>query len=58
MLYVRGTIAGYLTDLQLIYLNYTGVITVGQAEGAVLTGTAPEGATPWGNSCKFSILME
>ncbi|KAL5336980.1 hypothetical protein BJX70DRAFT_371190 [Aspergillus crustosus] len=35
---------------QLIHLNYTGVVTLGDAECAVLTGTAEDGSTAWGNS--------
>ncbi|KAL2828530.1 hypothetical protein BDW59DRAFT_50323 [Aspergillus cavernicola] len=37
-------------DEALIYLKYTGVITFGDAEGAVLSGTAADGSTPFGNS--------
>lgn len=37
-------------DDALLYMNYTGVVTMGPAEQAVFTGTAAEGATPWGNS--------
>ncbi|KAL3463290.1 hypothetical protein BJX64DRAFT_287542 [Aspergillus heterothallicus] len=37
-------------DDALIYINYTGIITLTEAEGAVLTGKASEGSTPWGNS--------
>jgi hypothetical protein len=38
-------------SVQLIYLNYTGTVTVGPAETAALDGTAEEGLTPFGNSC-------
>lgn len=34
-------------------MNYTGVITMGPAEQAVLGGSAPDGATAWGHSCKL-----
>ncbi|KAL4791778.1 hypothetical protein BDV19DRAFT_370014 [Aspergillus venezuelensis] len=37
-------------DDALIYINYTGVVTLGDAERAVLTGIAEDGSTPWGNS--------
>ncbi|KAF9889755.1 hypothetical protein FE257_007061 [Aspergillus nanangensis] len=37
-------------DDALIYVNYTGVITLTEAEGAVLTGAGVEGSTPFGNS--------
>ncbi|KAL2843112.1 hypothetical protein BJY01DRAFT_197986 [Aspergillus pseudoustus] len=37
-------------DEALIYLNYTGIVTLTDAETAVFTGTASEGSTPWGNS--------
>ncbi|RMJ24792.1 hypothetical protein PHISP_04341 [Aspergillus sp. HF37] len=37
-------------DEALVYLNYTGVVTMGPAEQAVLSGAGSEGATPWGNS--------
>ncbi|PKY08707.1 hypothetical protein P168DRAFT_323784 [Aspergillus campestris IBT 28561] len=37
-------------DDALLYLNYTGVITLGPAEAAVFGGTAADGSTPFGNS--------
>ncbi|KAL4899025.1 hypothetical protein BDW74DRAFT_184133 [Aspergillus multicolor] len=37
-------------DDALLYVNYTGVITITEAEQKVLSGTADEGSTPWGNS--------
>ncbi|CEN62402.1 hypothetical protein ASPCAL09037 [Aspergillus calidoustus] len=37
-------------DEALIYINYTGVITLTEAEAAVFTGKAAEGSTPFGNS--------
>ncbi|RJE21048.1 hypothetical protein PHISCL_06619 [Aspergillus sclerotialis] len=37
-------------DDALIYVNYTGVVTMGPAEQAVFGGTAGDGATPFGNS--------
>ncbi|PLB35428.1 DUF3237 domain-containing protein [Aspergillus candidus] len=37
-------------DDALLYLNYTGVITLGPAELAVFGGTAGDGSTPFGNS--------
>ncbi|BCS25888.1 DUF3237 domain-containing protein [Aspergillus puulaauensis] len=37
-------------DGALIYVNYTGVVTVGDAESNILTGKTTEGATPFGNS--------
>lgn len=35
---------------QLLYMNYTGVVTMGPAEQAVFSGNAEDGATPFGNS--------
>ncbi|KAI9924815.1 hypothetical protein ASPWEDRAFT_155172 [Aspergillus wentii DTO 134E9] len=37
-------------DDALLYVNYTGVVTMGPAEQAVFGGTAADGATPFGNS--------
>ncbi|KAL4786073.1 hypothetical protein BJX76DRAFT_355485 [Aspergillus varians] len=37
-------------DGALIYINYTGVVSVGETETALLTGATTEGASPWGNS--------
>ncbi|KAL4866055.1 hypothetical protein BDV12DRAFT_173397 [Aspergillus spectabilis] len=37
-------------DEALIYVNYTGVVTITDAERATLTGTAEDGSTPFGNS--------
>ncbi|KAL3438162.1 hypothetical protein BDV09DRAFT_161012 [Aspergillus tetrazonus] len=37
-------------DDALIYVNYTGVVTLSEAEQKVLSGTAEEGSTPFGNS--------
>ncbi|KAE8134478.1 hypothetical protein BDV38DRAFT_160118 [Aspergillus pseudotamarii] len=36
-------------DDALLYLNYTGVVTLTPTEQAVFAGTAPEGSTPFGN---------
>ncbi|KAB8231557.1 hypothetical protein BDV23DRAFT_165695 [Aspergillus alliaceus] len=36
-------------DDALLYLHYTGVLTLTPAEQAVFGGTAPEGSTPFGN---------
>ncbi|KAE8325485.1 hypothetical protein BDV39DRAFT_178523 [Aspergillus sergii] len=36
-------------DDALLYLNYTGVVTLTPAEQAVFAGTASEGSTPFGN---------
>ncbi|KAE8373031.1 hypothetical protein BDV26DRAFT_285476 [Aspergillus bertholletiae] len=36
-------------DDALLYLNYTGVLTLTPTEQAVFSGTAPEGSTPFGN---------
>ncbi|KAM0117302.1 hypothetical protein ACP6JC_006072 [Aspergillus fumigatus] len=37
-------------DEALLYMNYTGVVTMGPAEQAVFSGNAEDGATPFGNS--------
>ncbi|KAL4917625.1 hypothetical protein BDW62DRAFT_83493 [Aspergillus aurantiobrunneus] len=37
-------------DGALIYVNYTGVVTVGDAERDLLTGKIEDGASPFGNS--------
>jgi hypothetical protein len=37
-------------DEALLYMNYTGVVTMGPAEQAVFSGKAEDGATPFGNS--------
>lgn len=34
-------------------MSYTGVVTMGPAEKAVFGGTAPDGATAFGNSCEY-----
>ncbi|OOO09200.1 UPF0311 domain-containing protein [Aspergillus oryzae] len=40
-------------DDALLYLNYTGVVTLTPAEQAVFAGTASEGSTPFGNICEY-----
>ncbi|GAQ10799.1 hypothetical protein ALT_8120 [Aspergillus lentulus] len=37
-------------DEALLYMNYTGVVTMGPAEQAVFSGKADDGATAFGNS--------
>ncbi|EAW07702.1 DUF3237 domain-containing protein [Aspergillus clavatus NRRL 1] len=37
-------------DDALLFMHYTGVVTLGPAEKAVFEGTAKDGATPFGNS--------
>ncbi|KAL4936177.1 hypothetical protein BDV06DRAFT_205518 [Aspergillus oleicola] len=37
-------------DDALIYVNYTGVITLGEVERKALSGQAEDGSTPFGNS--------
>ncbi|KAL5356898.1 hypothetical protein BJX96DRAFT_143576 [Aspergillus floccosus] len=37
-------------DGALLYMNYTGVVTLGDGEKAVFNGTAGEGSTAFGNS--------
>ncbi|GES59055.1 hypothetical protein ATEIFO6365_0003033500 [Aspergillus terreus] len=37
-------------DGALLYMNYTGVVTLGDGEKAVFSGTAGEGSTAFGNS--------
>lgn len=43
---------------QLIYVNYTGVVTVTDAERDVLTGKTEDGSTPFGNSCKSLLCQD
>ena len=45
-------------SFQLLYVNYTGVVTMGPAEQAVFGGSAGDGATPFGNSCKSIQLVQ
>ncbi|KAJ1713764.1 hypothetical protein COH20_007895 [Aspergillus flavus] len=42
-------------DDALLYLNYTGVVTLTPAEQAVFAGTASEGSTPFGNICEYIV---
>ncbi|KAL4886512.1 hypothetical protein BJY04DRAFT_213274 [Aspergillus karnatakaensis] len=37
-------------DEALLYVNYTGVVTLTDAEHAVLSGNVEDGSTPWGNA--------
>lgn len=53
MLNDKYSISTCVNASQLIYVSYTGVVAVTPAEQAVLGGTAADGATPWGNSCKY-----
>ncbi|OJJ49763.1 hypothetical protein ASPZODRAFT_58823 [Penicilliopsis zonata CBS 506.65] len=48
--HLRLNAHGIANHIQLIYLNYTGVVALGPAEAAVFAGTASDGATPFGNS--------
>lgn len=44
-----------MTDehVQLIYLNYTGIVEITPALGAILGGSPEAKSTPFGNSCLF-----
>lgn len=42
---------------QLIYLNYTGIVEITAALGAILGGSPDAKSTPFGNSCLFPRLL-